>query len=307
MAKTKREELVDAIVEKYERIGENPDTYLEGLLHNKLINYWDYIEVETLLSLQKPRTGFADEEIFIIYHQVTELVLKLIMHELKQITGENNPTEDVLIDKITRINRYTTMLITSFAVMKDGMSYDDYNKFRLSLTPASGFQSAQFRYIELRCTRLPNLINKSGKERLPDSPSIDDYFEHIYWRDAGLNRRTGKKTLTLKEFESKYLSSFKELAVKMEGNTLEEKVDRLNKPSDELKKKLKYMDKFYNIEWPKTHLNTAKHYLDAKGETKAATGGSEWKKYLHPMYQQRKFFPSIYSQHELDNWGKDEE
>ena len=76
---------------------------------------------------------------------------------------------------------------------------------------------------------------------------------------------------------------------------------------EELVKKLRYFDKFYNVEWPKVHLNTAKHYLDAKGETIAATGGSEWKKYLHPQFQQRKFFPGMYSAEELANWGKDQE
>jgi len=302
-----RDEIISAIVDKYEAIGENPDTYLEGLLHANLINYWDYIQVETLLSLQRPRTGFADEEIFIIYHQVTELVLKLIMHEIKQITGDNNPDEAEIIERVTRANRYTTMLITSFAVMKDGMSYDDYNQFRLTLTPASGFQSAQFRYIELRCTRLENLVNVAGKERLPENPGVEDYFEHIYWKDAGLNRQTGKKSLTLKQFEEKYLESFIELATEMKGKTLEEKVAQIDNPSEELVKKLRYFDKFYNVEWPKVHLNTAKHYLDAKGETIAATGGSEWKKYLHPQFQQRKFFPGMYSAEELANWGKDQE
>jgi tryptophan 2,3-dioxygenase len=144
-----------------------------------------------------------------------------------------------------------------------------------------------------------------GKQRLPENPTVEDYFEHVYWKDAGLNRKTGKKTLTLSQFEDKYLDSFIELANEMKGNTLEEKVAKIDNPSDELLKKLKYFDKFYNIEWPKTHLNTAKHYLDAKGEEKAATGGSEWKKYLHPMYQQRKFFPGIYTQEEITNWGKD--
>jgi tryptophan 2,3-dioxygenase len=52
------------------------------------------------------------------------------------------------------------------------------------------------------------------------------------------------------------------------------------------------------------HLDTAQHYLNSKGETKAATGGSEWKKYLHPKYQQRKFFPKLWSAEEIANWGE---
>ena len=72
----KQEDIIKAINEKYKALGENPDTYLKGLLQAKPINYWDYIEVETLLSLQKPRTDFKDEKIFIMYHQVIELLVE---------------------------------------------------------------------------------------------------------------------------------------------------------------------------------------------------------------------------------------
>lgn len=292
------------IIAKYEQLGENPETYLQGLLHAKPINYWDYVEVNTLLSLQKPRTDFKDESIFIMYHQVTELVLKMMCHELEQITTEKKLTEAYLITKINRLNRYTTLLITSFDIMKDGMDYEDYNIFRTTLTPASGFQSAQFRYIELYCTRLLNLVNDEGKSRLPKRPKIADYFEHIYWKDAGLNRKTGKKTLTLQQFEDEYLERFIDFAIKIKGNTLEDKILNLSYPSEQLTEKLKAFDYLYNVEWPLVHLSTAQHYLNKKGEEKAATGGSKWIKYLHPKHQQRKFFPSLWTQSEKKSWGK---
>ena len=78
----------DKIIKKYEQLGENPKTYFEGLLHAKPLTYWDYVEVDTLLSLQKPLTHFKDETIFIMYHQVTELLLKMMRHELEQIVEE---------------------------------------------------------------------------------------------------------------------------------------------------------------------------------------------------------------------------
>lgn len=296
-------ELIQSIREKYRQMGENPDTYLRGLLHAKPVNYWDYVETDTLLSLQRPRTSFKDEEIFIMYHQVTELVLKMMTHELKQLVFEDLQ-EPVWIDKINRLNRYTSMLITSFDVMQAGMNYDDYNTFRHSLAPASGFQSAQFRFVEIYCTPLINLVNAEGRKRLGDQPSTADYFEHIYWKDAGLNRNTGQKTLTLRQFEEKYLESFIALANKVKGNTLEEKAKRFVNPSTALTEKLREFDRLYNIEWPMVHLNTARHYLDSKGENKAATGGSEWKKYLHPQFQQRKFFPTLWSETEKQAWGQ---
>lgn len=302
-----KEELISKLEEKYNDLGENTETYLKGLLQAKPINYWDYIQVDTLLSLQKPRTNFKDEEIFIMYHQITELVLKLMIHELKQLTGDNNPTEAIIIEKVSRLRRYTSMLMTSFDVMRFGLNYDDYNTFRSTLAPASGFQSAQFRYLEIYTTPLINLINEKGKSRLTENPTTEDYFSNIYWRDAGYNRKTGKETLTLRLFEEKYLDSFISLAKKVEGKTLADKFLQFKNPSEELKKAMRDFDHFYNIEWPMAHLKTAQHYLDSKGENKTATGGSEWKKYLHPKYQQRKFFPFLWTEEDIVNWGSETE
>ncbi len=297
------DEILKNIEAKYRQLGENHDTYLQGLLHAKPINYWDYVEVETLLTLQRPRTGFKDESIFIMYHQVTELVLKMMLHEVEQLVGEDL-SADTWAVKIERLNRYTSMLITSFDVMKYGMDYDDYNTFRSTLTPASGFQSAQFRLLEIYCTRPENLLNTEGKKRLGEATDIEAIFENVYWKDAGTDRKTGKKSLTLRLFEEKYLAQFVALAQKVQGNTLQDKALKMPNMPGGLREKLRAFDRMFNIEWPIVHLETAQHYLDSKGEGKAATGGSEWKKYLHPMYQQRKFFPHLWSNQEISDWGK---
>lgn len=301
----RKERIIRDIEAKYEALGENPETYLEGLLRAKPITYWDYIEVDTLLSLQKPRTHYKDEEVFIMYHQVTELVLKMMLHEIRQLVHE--PFQQaVWLDKLDRLKRYTTLLITSFGIMRSGMNYDDYSAFRNTLTPASGFQSAQFRYIEIHCTRLENLVNEAGKKRLGDSPTTAAYFEHIYWKDAGTDRATGRKTYTLHQFEEKYLDSFIALANKLKGTTLEDIVLKLDPCPPALVEKLKDFDHLYNVVWPLTHLQTAGHYLESEGVPKAATGGSEWKKYLHPEFQQRKFFPTLWGEEELAHWGERE-
>lgn len=294
---------LDKIAEKYLELGENPETYLKGLLHAKPISYWDYIEVDTLLSLQRPRTNFKDESIFIMYHQVTELFLKMMLHELEQIVAKKEPTTNFLVIKLDRLIKYTSMLINSFDIMKSGMDYDDYNTFRLTLTPASGFQCAQFRLIELHCTSLENLVSNNFKDQLSHNPDLMECFNNIYWKDAGTNPKTGKKTLTLELFEEKYLNQFLTTAKNLLGNTLEDKLKKLPYTPDVLRDKLRSFDQLYNVVWPLVHLNTAEHYLNGKGENKEATGGSEWKKYLHPKYQQRKFFPSLWTKQEIKNWG----
>lgn len=296
-------ELIKQLQDKYEALGENPDNYLMGLLHSKPMNYWDYIGVDSLLTLQKPKTDFKDETVFIVYHQIIELTLKVMIHEIQQLVDITDfSSEKFFAEKLKRLNRYTDMILTSFEVMTEALDYEDYNKFRMSLTPASGFQSAQFRYLELMCTPTLNLVNEAGKKRLPKQPNIDEIFENIYWRDAGYNRETAKTTYTLKAFEEKYLQSFKELATSTKGKTLWEQFQKFKNPSDNLIFRMKDFDHKYNVSWPKTHLKAASKYLDKRGETKAATGGSPWKKYLHPKYQQRSFFPNLWDNQDILEW-----
>lgn len=286
---------------KFKAMGLNPVMAMEGLKHLKPINYWEYTEVETLLSLQKPRTHFEDEYIFIVYHQITELVFNLMLHELKQLTSRNLPTADVFAVKLARLSNYTHMLRNSFDVMTKGMDYDQYNVFRHSLAPASGFQSAQYRMIELYCTQLENLSHGA-----PANSDIDSSFQYIYWQKAGTDPRTGNKSFTLRQFEEKYLEQFKELAADIQGNTLQNQLDKLSVEgnlSDAVIEKAREFDHLYNVLWPLVHLETAQHYLNAKGENKAATGGSEWQKYLHPKHQKRIFFPQLWSAEEKENWG----
>lgn len=300
------QELLNEINDKYKRLGENPETYLKGLLHSKPLNYWEYIGVDTLLSLQKTRTDFRDEPIFIMYHQVTELVLKMLLHELKTLVDTAVLTEEEICLRVSRMNRYTSMLITTFDIMSEGMDYDQYSQFRTALAPASGFQSAQFRFVEFYTTGLENLVNEAGRSRLPENPGMMDYMDQLYWKDAGTCRHSGSKTMTLSLFEEKYLMEFMGIASMYKGRTLADRLVQMDHLSEETIHLLREFDYLYNIEWPMVHLNTARHYLDKKGENKAATGGSEWKKYLHPAHQQRKFFPHLWSDTEIANWGKEE-
>ena len=296
-------ELIKQLVDKYEALGENPENYLKGLLHTKPLNYWDYIEVDTLLSLQKSKTHFEDETVFIVYHQITELTLKLMIHEVKQLNElKDFDSEKRFTEKLKRLIRYTDMLITSFEVMTEGLDYEDYNKFRMSLTPASGFQSAQFRYLELMCTPILNLVNSDGQKRLSEDPSLHEIFENMYWRDAGYNRETGKTSYTLKSFERKYLQSFKDLSVTVKGQTLWEQFQKFENPSDNLIFRMRDFDHQYNVNWSKTHLKAAEKYLSKRGKTRESTGSSPWKKYLHPKYQQRSFFPDLWKNQNILDW-----
>src|SRR5207237_6348219 len=128
------------------------------------------IELDTLLSLQRPLTNIPDERIFIMYHQISELYFKLCLCEYEQIGSLEQPTLGEVVLRIGRINRYFDNLIDSFDVMVDGMDKQQFLQFRLSLMPASGFQSVQYRYIEIASTDLANLVPEEKRRLLGDSP-----------------------------------------------------------------------------------------------------------------------------------------
>jgi tryptophan 2,3-dioxygenase len=304
--KPEQAETLRKINEKYDALGQDAGLYLKGFSYQRPVTYWDYVSVDTLLSLQNPRTDYPDEPIFIMYHQVTELLLKLIVHELKQVAVEGKTEPSFFRTKMERVNRYAAVLTQSFSVMREGMDYDQYNEFRLALAPASGFQSAQFRMIELYCTDLGNLLNSRVKGKMSERESVDAHFNALYWKDAGLDRKTGKKTQTLRMFEEKYEDGLKRLAGEMKGKNLLNRFRALDKNAagyGELVKALRDFDHTYNVIWPLAHLKTAEYYLNSKGEGKAATGGSEWQRYLHPSYQRRVFFPELWTKEEMEKWG----
>ena len=68
---------------------------------------------------------------------------------------------------------------------------------------------------------------------------------------------------------------------------------------------MRHYDHTVNIRWVMNHYTAAGKYLDSGTKKAEATGGSDWHKYMHPQYQRRIFFPSLWSEEELKNWGID--
>lgn len=294
--------------EKYDALDQDIEAHLEGLLHSKPLNYWDYIQTDALLNLQIQRTVFPDEKVFIMYHQISELLFKMILSEIEQIAKNSDVSATLFADKIMRISRYFDVLTSSFSIMKDGMNIEQYNKFRNTLTPASGFQSAQYRKIEFSSTELINLIDKRYRATIDRNSSYENAFEHLYWQAAGKDYKTGKKSYTLLAFEERYKEEFIRFTKFYYKNNLWTKFKALpeNDQKDlNLVKAMRHYDYTVNVKWVLAHYNTANHYLNIGGKTAEATGGSEWVKYMHPKYQKRIFFPNLWTEKEIANWGTD--
>ena len=199
-----REKLLKALDQKFAKNGQKLDVHLSGLLHSTDITYWDYIQTEALLGLQVQRTNMPDEMVFIVYHQINELLFKMILWEMNQICDNETLTTAFFSERLGRISRYFDMLATSFDVMGDGMEVEQYMKFRDTLTPASGFQSAQYRMIEFSSTELINLIDFRFRKTINRNTPYEYAFDNLYWQAAGKDFKTGEKTALLTNFEGKY-------------------------------------------------------------------------------------------------------
>jgi len=303
-------EKIQLLEEKYSSMGQDLKSYLDGLLYADYLTYWDYIHLDTLLSLQNPRTQLPDETIFIMYHQITELYFKLCLHELHQLAEKEALTSGFLLARVTRINRYFEALTFSFDIMIQGMEQEQFLKFRMSLLPASGFQSAQYRMIEICSTNFINLVEKDERQRFVDAASSDEtrreMFDVLYWKKGATELATGNKTLTLRQFEQKYGAQFIVLAKKFEKTNLLALYNGLSKKGQpqELKTALRQFDVNVNVNWPLAHYKSAVRYLQRNPADIAATGGTNWQKYLPPRFQKRIFYPELWSEDEKAEWGK---
>lgn len=289
---------------KYNVMGQDLSSYLDGLLYSDYMTYWDYIHLDTLLSLQSPKTSFPDEKIFIVYHQITELYFNLILWETEQIANQPSPTEAFFVDRLKRINRYFHQLRESFSIMVEGMEKEQFLKFRMSLLPASGFQSAQYRLIEISCTDMINLVNVAEREALNEYSDIDLQTERLYWRSGATELATGKRTLTLQQFEEKYLPAFKAMGIKYRDKNIRKIYLRYFPQSAPVIEALRELDTFANVLWPLAHLKAAGHYLQKNARDIKATGGTNWQKFLPPRFQKIMFFPELWSDLEKEEWGK---
>lgn len=318
----KIEDKIKMLEDKYAQMGQDIDGYLDGLLISNYLTYWDYIQVDTLLTLQHPKTDFPDETIFIMYHQITELYFKLVLHELNQIAN-NGP--DILsngnlvgwkdkldvkffVERLGRVNRYFEALTKSFEIMINGMEKEQFLRYRMALLPASGFQSAQYRKIEICATEFINLVDKEVRfNYIGKNATVEEMFNNIYWNKGATELSSGKKTLTLLQFEKKYASEFINLANEYKTKNIWSKYKSLSEADQKNEKvinALKEFDVNVNINWPLVHYKSAVTYLQQNTEDIAATGGTNWQKYLPPRFQKRIFYPGIWTDQELEDWGK---
>ena len=181
----------------------------------KATNYWDYIKVEELVALQGGLEATDanlrnDEVLFITVHQIDELWMKLALRELVSVRDcfkQERVPEQSLATAVRGLRRMALLfgLISDHFPLMETMTTRDYLAFRDKLSPASGFQSAQLREIEIlmglsdsqriplghegtymRALRSPNgdvsPASQRVERRLSDKPTLKDAVEAWLYR-----------------------------------------------------------------------------------------------------------------------------
>jgi tryptophan 2,3-dioxygenase len=173
-----------------DRSGEGADPTLEPGIERDLrdrLTYDGYLRLDLLLGAQHPLSDPAhhDEMLFILQHQVSELWMKLILHELdaamRHIAADD---PGPALKNLSRVVQVQRQLFEQWAVLET-LTPSEYAEFRGVLASASGFQSAQFRALEfvmghkrpafIEVFRYDAALHESLERRL-HAPSLYDQF-----------------------------------------------------------------------------------------------------------------------------------
>ncbi|HSH90418.1 MAG TPA: tryptophan 2,3-dioxygenase [Ramlibacter sp.] len=115
---------------------------------SKSMSYADYLQLDAILSAQKPLSPDHNEMLFIIQHQTSELWMKLMLHELRAaISAVARDELGSAFKMLARVSRIMEQLVHAWDVLAT-MTPPEYSAIRPYLGTSSGFQSAQYRCIE---------------------------------------------------------------------------------------------------------------------------------------------------------------
>lgn len=298
-----------------DRFGDRSVDELYSLVVKKEITYDDYIETDTLLSLQATLTNFHDELIFKIYHQQTELWFRLALHEMQRAIRAlvaEQPDLAMAGDAVTRINRYFSLISSSFSVLLDGMSSEEFLEFRKAFGTSSGFQSSQFRAIEILAGLERDARKTSGSREARPATELADVHKSaadqatFYWERAARHLTTDEPTLTLTLFKEKHLKHLNELyrnrkpyslriafdsVLRARVGDTQDAYSKLENDAEltSLAKNLLELDQAI-VGWKHHHLRAAAKHL---ARAPRGTGETNWAEYLSKSMNEQRCFPEI--------------
>jgi tryptophan 2,3-dioxygenase len=256
---------------------------------SKSLTYTSYLKVKELLDLQQPESvpEEHDETLFIIIHQVYELWFKQVLHELDKLRNDLEVGRTWGASKTMR--RILTILKTMVSQIDilETMTPLEFNSFRGFLQNASGFQSVQFREMEIVCgMRSKHIIEVHKAQPDLQKKLIDREKESTIWESycSYLKKRGYDIKLPERENEQGLVHNPSEhnqnLLVELMKNDPEAAV---------LTELLVDYDEGL-MEWRYRHVKMVERTIG----TKRGTGGSEGSAYLHKTLN-NPIFPDLWA------------
>jgi len=254
------------------------------------MTYGEYLQLGTLLDSQKRLSDHHDEMLFIIIHQVSELWMKLILHETRAaIQSIEKNVMQPAFKMLARVSKIQTQIIYAWDVLST-LTPAEYMEFRHHLGQASGFQSFQYRMIEFALGYKSNAILKIYEkdealfEELKQAlhaPSLYDVSIQALSK-AGL-------AIDSKVLQRDYSLPYEEdLTVEQAWLTVYKNVDQFW-DLYQLAEKLTDIEDWFQ-QWRFRHMKTVERIIGHK----TGTGGSSGVNYLKKVLDHR-FFPELWN------------
>lgn len=253
------------------------------------MSYGDYLQIDTLLSAQKPLTDKADEPLFIVIHHVQELWISLVLHELRfSMAALRRDQPGVAFKALARIARIQEQLISAWDVLST-MTPSDYLTFRPALGQSSGFQSHQYRMMEMMLGAKDPRMLDPHRHHEAHYAALREVFEapSIYDEAIALLARHGlsvPEDLLTRDFSQShsYSEELKAVWLEVYRNT-----DRYFDLYEMAEKLVDVEDRFQ--QWRFRHMKTVQRIIGFK----KGTGGSSGVAYLKTALD-RSFFPELW-------------
>ena len=252
------------------------------------LTYTSYLKVKELLDLQQPESKPEehDEMLFIIIHQVYELWFKQVLHELDKFRKNLEAGNTWGASKTMR--RVLTILKTMVSQVDilETMTPLEFNSFRGFLQNASGFQSVQFREMEIVCGMRSKHIIDVHKDQ-PDLQQnlLDREKEHTLWESFC-------RYLEQKEYNVEWPDRVNDQGLVHESSEYNQKllIDIMNNdPETAMLCELMIDYDEGLMEWRYRHVKMVERTIG----TKRGTGGSDGAKYLHRTLN-NPIFPDLW-------------
>ncbi|TQS70598.1 tryptophan 2,3-dioxygenase [Ornithinibacillus gellani] len=253
------------------------------------MTYGDYLQLDTLLSSQKRLSDHHDEMLFIIIHHVSELWLKLIIHEIQAaIEAIKNNELQASFKMLSRVSKIQTQIIQAWDVLST-LTPAEYMEFRDKLGNASGFQSYQYRLVEFvlgyKTPYILKIYEKSPElhailKEAYQSPGLYDVAIHALAREGfDINEE-----VLHRDFSTTYS---KDESVEQAWMTVYKNVDQYWSLY-ELAEKLVDIEDWFQ-QWRFRHMKTVERIIGHK----KGTGGSSGVGYLKKVLD-HYFFPELW-------------